>query len=75
MGIESWWREEIGRILTALASSGRDRGPEYAAALGDVCLAFGLSPARLLGTTWVITAGPGNRCPVPLLRELNMEGR
>lgn len=42
MALNLWFAPDVARILLALASSGRDRGPEYAAALRDVALAFGL---------------------------------
>jgi len=41
-GLDMWFRDDVGRILIALASAGANRGPEYLAALHDVALAFGL---------------------------------
>lgn len=42
MGLSLWFREDVLRILRALASAGLDHGPEYRQALYDVALAFGV---------------------------------
>ena len=42
MALDLWFREDVARILTALAAAGSERGPEYHKALWDVALAFGL---------------------------------
>jgi hypothetical protein len=42
MALDLWFREDVARILTALAAAGSERGPEYHKALFDVGLAFGL---------------------------------
>lgn len=49
MGLSLWFREDVLRILQALASAGIGHGPEYRQALHDVALAFGVevsSPVR-----------------------------
>jgi hypothetical protein len=42
MALDLWFREDIQRILAALASAGEAHGPEYVKALADVGLAFGV---------------------------------
>ncbi len=42
MGLSLWFREDVVRILRALASAGIAYGPEYRQALHDVALAFGV---------------------------------
>lgn len=42
MGLDVWFRNDVERILTALAAAGELHGPEYRRALEDTALAFGL---------------------------------
>lgn len=42
MGLDLWFREDVARILAALASSGDLYGPDYFKALHDVGVAFGV---------------------------------
>jgi hypothetical protein len=42
MGLDMWFKPDIMRILTALASAGEQNGPQYRQALSDVALAFGI---------------------------------
>ena len=44
MGLDLWFREDVARILAALASAGDHYGPNYQKALADVALAFGVTP-------------------------------
>jgi hypothetical protein len=44
MALDLWFREDVQRILTALASAaGEAHGPQYLKALADVALAFGVA--------------------------------
>jgi len=43
MGLDLWFREDVARILDALAAAGDLRGPEYHKALSDVARAFGVA--------------------------------
>ena len=42
MGLDLWFRDDVRRILDALAAAGDERGPEYHKALADVAIAFGV---------------------------------
>ena len=54
MALDLWFREDVERILTALASAKRD-DPAYLQALHDVALAFGLvRPQQGSGTQLMI---------------------
>ncbi len=48
MGLSLWFREDVIRILRALASAGIGHGPEYRQALHDVALAFGIEGSILV---------------------------
>jgi hypothetical protein len=47
MALDLWFREDVARILIALASAGEQRGDEYRRALVDVALAFGIDPRQM----------------------------
>ena len=52
MALDVWFKPDVARILTALASAGELRGPEYRRGLEDAALAFGVRlgvPAALAG--------------------------
>ena len=38
-----WRRQDVRLILIALSNAGKERHPEYQAALADAALAFGIS--------------------------------
>ena len=42
MGLDLWFREDVQRILAALASAGEAHGAAYLKALTDVSIAFGV---------------------------------
>ena len=60
MALDMWFRDDVTRILTALASAGDQHGPEYQKALSDVALAFGVTLCH-----------PGVRFPVQDVRLLS----
>jgi hypothetical protein len=42
MALDLWFREDVARLLAALAAAGDLHGPEYHKALAGVALAFGV---------------------------------
>ena len=50
-----WRKSDIERVIKALASAGKDRSPEYHAALNDVALAVGVigDMAQQNGFEWL----------------------
>ena len=62
------WIEDVANILVALASSGRNYGPVYLAALRDVALACGLQKEATAMSNFII-ASFADRHVLPLLED------
>lgn len=70
MGLEVYYKEDIRRVLLALASAGAGHGLAYIKALHDVALAFGIRAPKFVKTpfqgrdgteTWRVVVGDDGR--------------